>query len=126
MFGEYRGYSIGIEDCLPQKSAKKKVREMTGRIKGKIDMVYTKARELGVSDKSIEASVTAIASNALDHAASIVNKGLTVRNNSILAAIQSGSKGNKINLSQILGCVGQQVSNRRSTKRSRFSPNAFF
>jgi DNA-directed RNA polymerase II subunit RPB1 len=107
-FGEYHGFSIGISDCIPRADAHTKVKQMTQRVCGKIGMIYKQARDVGVSEKSIEASVVRVMSKVLDHSARIVNNGLDISTNAVLATVRSGSKGSTINFSQMLGCVGQQ------------------
>ncbi len=102
------GFSVGIKDCVLSTRGEKRVKE-------RIDTAMRYAMDLinepvvAGTDKAIilEGTVMRILSKCLMHTGGIVDEELG-SDNSIRKMVQSGSKGNPINLSQICGCVGQQ------------------
>lgn len=98
----YRGFSIGYEDCLVKED-------------NNIDMVlnkcYMKAAvaEGEPNPKIRELKITAALNEARDVGNNLAQKGLDIENN-IKLMVVSGAKGDKNNLAQIVGIVGQQNS----------------
>ena len=102
------GFSVGIKDCVLSQKAEQRVKE-------RIDTTMRYAKDLidepvvGGTDNAniLESTVVRILSKCLMHTGGIVDEELG-SDNAIRKMVQSGSKGNPINLSQICGCVGQQ------------------
>lgn len=103
-----RGFAVGVKDCVLGLSGEARVRE-------RIETTMSIANELleeevtPGSDEAqvLEGTVVRILSKCLMHTGGIVDEELG-NDNAIRKMVQSGSKGNPINLSQICGCVGQQ------------------
>ena len=102
------GFSIGMEDCVPSDEIETKVAEVVRR---SVDAVYAgteAARKAGVDEVRIEAERMRVLSDVMLKSAQVVLRHVSQKN-SILQCIQSGSKGKKLNICQILGVLGQQI-----------------
>jgi DNA-directed RNA polymerase II subunit RPB1 len=108
------GHSIGIGDCIADKDTYKKIKESIREAKEKVVEVIEKAH----NDKLVptpgntlrqtfENQVNKILNEARDETGSAAQKSLSDFNN-FKAMVVAGSKGSKINISQVIACVGQQ------------------
>ena len=96
---ETYGLSIGISDCVTPNA--KTIRCVVDNCVRNIDVLEEKGRQLGVAN--LEATMTKLVSGVLHRTG-----GMCQSESSLLTIVNSGSKGNFINVCQILGCVGQQ------------------
>ena len=95
------GFSVGIKDCIATK---------TSEIEDAIEKCFIEAKgiEETTSHPGIrEIRVNAALSKARDIGMRIAKNALT-KNNSFLATVGSGSKGDFFNIAQITGVIGQQ------------------
>lgn len=101
------GFSVGISDCVVDGKVDEIVEKNINVVDKRIQMMYNVA--LDKHDVDLENSVSVKLSKILLQTGSIVQESIKKSNqmNRILAMINSGSKGNPINISQISGCVGQ-------------------
>ena len=100
----YRGFSIGLRDCLVSD---------TTQIKDAIDRSFIKAssvEETVKHPKIREAYMSNALSGARDTGMMIAQKSMDATNN-FITTVSSGSKGDYFNIAQITGVVGQQYLN---------------
>lgn len=122
---KFEGFSVGYGDTLVDKNIGNKVDEIIKTSKAKvnnfINMIYEK--NIKISEKDFESKIFNILNEARDLSGSIVIKNID-KNNYLYQMITSKSKGNSINLSQIMSCVGQQnVQFKGSSGRIPFTSN---
>jgi len=97
----FRGFSIGIDDCLIKKR---------DEIQSKISQAFLKAKSIEehTKDPKIkELYVLFALSNARDTGMAISQKALA-KDNNFVASVKSGAKGDYFNIAQISGLLGQQ------------------
>jgi DNA-directed RNA polymerase beta' subunit len=100
------GFSVGLSDSLMPEEAEKLVVDMLKETKQDLSELQEKARAIGISYDRIEGTSSRILGQVLNLSGSIAGKFFH-KNNSFLAMKDSGSKGNLVNVSQIMSCVGQ-------------------
>ena len=104
-----RGFSVGVSDCILNEEGHKKVNE---RLEKATVLCEEISREMYQEEtpedvvRNAESTILKILSKTLMQTGSIVND--YVKDNSIQCMVNCKSKGTPINLSQILGLVGQQ------------------
>ena len=103
-----RGFSIGLEDCIPSKEIEDGVSAVVQRSIEAIKKGSKAAREAGVSEERIENERMRVASSVMSQSARVILNAVS-KDNNILQCIQSGAKGKSMNIAQILGVLGQQV-----------------
>ena len=111
---ESRGFSIGLIDAVATKSTLNKVSKKLDTLKRKVDNIIktTQRGELKILPgmtliESFESEVNKELNKAIDDCGSVV-KNESRFWNSLVQMVVSGSKGNLINISQIIATVGQQ------------------
>jgi DNA-directed RNA polymerase II subunit RPB1 len=118
-----RGFSVGIADCMalplsaygsiPRAKGSRKQEEFHSvdpEVKAELAKAYTNVRAIMLSEKNpalCELKINNALNNVRDLGASIAKKNLA-KDNSMKAMIESGSKGNIVNISQVIGLLGQQ------------------
>lgn len=103
------GFSIGLDDVQPGPILRKKkemvVNKGYSECEGKI-LEYSKKSES--NEEVLEMEISSILNRIREECGSICIKELSIRNSpNIMQAC--GSKGSKINVSQMVACVGQQI-----------------
>lgn len=108
VYNQIDAMSIGIRDCILEDSCIKEVDDLVATAMGKADALEntTFSREV----KEMRAST--LMQDVLRSAGRIVMKKMD-KETALAQIVLSGTKGNALNLSQIMGVVGQQVRNRR-------------
>nr|UXY86654.1 DNA-directed RNA polymerase II largest chain [Cryptomonas paramecium] len=128
------GFSVGVEDTIANKVISLKVVSIIKKAKNEVRYILRKkATSVEIypdknSDEIFECQINKILNTARDQAGSVVQRLLSDKNN-IKQMVISGSKGNFINISQIIACVGQQnVNGKRidSAFELRCLPHFFF
>ena len=111
------GMSFGLGDVTPRKdlveNKEKIIEESFNKCEEQIDLYNTGKIELipGMNaEQSLESVLNKILSDIRDIVGSYL-RGILPRSNSALQMAICGSKGNDINLCQMIGCVGQQTTN---------------
>jgi len=100
------GFSIGLEDCRHRRAP---IAEYVEHV----DRVHTLGKSLSLPYEEVEANTSQMLSKVLDLAGGVAQQSMSL-DNALHAMCESGSKGNPINISQIVSCVGQQsVAGRR-------------
>lgn len=106
---KFEGFSIGFGDAVSSPEVNAQVDEVlraaTGSVNNFLSMTYEK--KMKMTKETFENKIFNILNKARDQAGSIVMKNLD-EDNAFFALVNSGAKGNNINISQIMGCVGQQ------------------
>ena len=104
-----RGFSVGVSDCILNQEGHEKVNE---RLEKATMLCEEISREMHQEDtpqevvRNAESTILRILSKTLMQTGSIVNDYM--KDNAIQRMVNCKSKGTPINLSQILGLVGQQ------------------
>ena len=122
---KFEGFSVGFGDTIADKQTSEKVLEIIStskyKVKNFMNMVYNK--NMKISEADFESKIFNLLNEARDSSGSIVMKNID-KYNSLFQMVGSGSKGNSINISQIMSCVGQQnVSFKGSHGRIPFTSN---
>jgi len=122
--GDY-GMSLGIDDVMPKKdlqeNKEKIIEESLKESQEQIELYNTGRIKLepGMNaEESLENYLNERLSKVRDTIGEYLNNFLP-RSNTALKMVICGSKGNKINLGQMIGCVGQQ------TVSGKRAPNGF-
>ncbi|KAK2964424.1 putative DNA-directed RNA polymerase II subunit RPB1 [Blattamonas nauphoetae] len=110
----HTGFTVGISDTIATDSTVHEVGQILQEAQREVEGIVQKLQEKNLDREpgksiieSFEARVNTTLNNATNKAGSVVMKLMTTKNN-IYSMVVSGSKGGKTNISQILGCVGQQ------------------
>uniref|UniRef100_A0A915EB24 DNA-directed RNA polymerase subunit n=1 Tax=Ditylenchus dipsaci TaxID=166011 RepID=A0A915EB24_9BILA len=108
------GFTIGIGDTIADSSTYKDIQQTIMKAKADVVDIIEKAHndELEASAgnslrQTFENNVNRILNDARDRTGSSAQKSLSEFNN-FKAMVVAGSKGSKINISQVIACVGQQ------------------
>jgi DNA-directed RNA polymerase subunit A' len=96
--------SIGVEDCLASESTMHRIQHAIEKTQRRVRRV--EALDVDATEK--ESLVQMIVDNTLASVGSIVFQTMA-KDNGFYEIIASGAKGNKLNITQVMGCVGQQV-----------------
>jgi len=111
----HRGFSIRLSDCEPSKETKEKV-AMTIRLAEEkvrrilsIDAIARSPDEFAhkLSSERIESTLSDISNRVLTNVGKVVHASLDEDKNALYQAVLCASKGNLINIAQLLGCIGQ-------------------
>jgi DNA-directed RNA polymerase II subunit RPB1 len=100
---ELVGFSVGLQDCIIDTEGKQKVNEF-------ISKSYIEARgELNITQPTniLEGKLNMILSKAKDVGQKMAANVLS-KDNNLKIMVESGSKGNMVNIAQITGLLGQQ------------------
>lgn len=109
------GFSIGISDVRPGKQLSSLKDELVQFAYDKCDRIIADLKK-GVletqagcdEEQTLEAKISGVLSKVRDDVGQICMSELS-KNNAPLIMANSGSKGSKINVSQMVACVGQQI-----------------
>ncbi|KAG2453789.1 hypothetical protein HYH02_001998 [Chlamydomonas schloesseri] len=108
------GMSIGIGDTVADAKTMAKVNEIIEEAKRKVKEVVEKYQQNALEaqpgrtiHESFEAQVNQILNKCRDDAGKAAYMSVDLSNN-IIKMVTAGSKGSNINISQMMGCVGQQ------------------
>jgi len=107
-FLEFKGFSIGLKDCFPlnKESMEKSINDEITKVKILIDKTYKE--NMSQFDKKIqEENIEGYLSNIMASLSQVIPKNLKP-DNPLVEMIDSGAKGNKGNIIQIVGCLGEQ------------------
>ena len=112
-----RSFTIGVGDGMAEEETIKSIESSIEQAKKNVAELIHNAQE-GKIDKYenpgktireiLEVNVNKSLNEATKNSSNAVLEKLTNNNNNIVAMVQGGSKGNNINISSIIACVGQQ------------------
>lgn len=132
----HRGFSISIEDCLavgqsvfdyqflpkPKDRKQEVVYAVDDQVKSELAKAYMDVRGIMLTESHLELremKINTVLNNVRDVGARIAKESLA-KDNTFKAMIESGSKGNYMNISQTIGLLGQQnVGGKRIPKAFR-------
>jgi len=107
-------YSVGISDLIANEITNNKINdtlyEMKKKVKNLIDQMHTGVFENNAGKTNqfeFETQVSSILNNAEETARKIGRNNLA-KDNRFVTMVNAGSKGNNINISQMISCLGQQ------------------
>ena len=107
-------YSVGISDLIANEITNNKINdtlhEMKIKVKNLIDQMHTGVFENNTGKTNqfeFETRVSSILNNAEETARKIGRNNLA-KDNRFVTMVNAGSKGNNINISQMISCLGQQ------------------
>lgn len=104
---EWQGVSIGLSDCIVDEKTAGKIDATIKACVSHIDEVSATGKQVGIPFHKREREISKILGKMLDITGGIIQAQLS-DTNALNAMVKAGSKGNPINISQIMGCVGQQ------------------
>ena len=113
-FMKTSSFSVGISDLIADRKTNEEIAECIKKQKMEVQTIIDKVH-LGIFENKtansnmvqFEQEVSNILNKATEHAGKIGKKSLS-RDNRFLMIVESGSKGNLINISQMISCLGQQ------------------
>jgi DNA-directed RNA polymerase II subunit RPB1 len=120
----HTGFSVGISDLLIKKNVVNKIEDFIQEKKKNVNDILQEIED-GLLEKKYHTSlneefetlVTQELNAATDEAGKLTIDSLDVINNRFVNMVQAGSKGNIINICQMIACVGQcSVDGRRIPK----------
>lgn len=103
-----RGASVGLGDALVSDDTLGAVRESIDDAREKIAFLVQPYAGAAVLPVKVERRVNTLLNACRDRAGHLVTSALDPATNNLLKMVESGSKGSRINVAQISGCVGQQ------------------
>jgi DNA-directed RNA polymerase beta' subunit len=102
----HNGFSIGIGDAFINDDTMTEVKNILDKVKAKVSKLAQK-NLTSTSTAKLEQEINVELNGARDEAGHVILSKLN-HNNRFNATVNAGSKGNNLNISQIIGCVGQQ------------------
>jgi len=108
-FLNYRGFTIGIKDCISENKIDEQIKELINNkiLEYKVSLTQYENNTEQINTSIIEANLSGELNSFSSDIGSILLKSLTPENN-LFVCIDSKSKGNSMNLQHIMGCVGQK------------------
>lgn len=103
----YVGFSVGIEDCRISQRAEVKVCEVTTKAFDRIQNIMDRVDGKGIDKNKVELTVTEILTKVLKQTSQIAQSSLS-NDNHLNCMVNAASKGNPVNICQIVACVAQQ------------------
>ena len=107
-------FSVGVQDCVGDFQTLKEVRSTIDEAYDKVSDTIRKGQNSELTKQpgrtiiqSFEDAVNKVLTDARNASGQCVSNALTEENN-IMSMATAGSKGNLVNISQIIACVGQQ------------------
>jgi len=114
----WRGFSIRLSDCEPDEAVTRKLKALVALVEVKAARIAADEHLRSSPAEMLEEAVATIANRALTDAGKIVHASLS-EGNALYQDVTSGAKGNLVNVTQLLGLVGQQ-----SVEGKRVDPDA--
>ena len=104
-----RGFSIRLSDCEPSPETRAHVSTIIRLAEQKIQRIQNADAVMSLLPEQAEGSLSEIANMVLTNVGKVVHASLNSKENALYQAVLSASKGNLINVAQLLGCLGQQT-----------------
>lgn len=116
---QWRGFSIRLSDCEPDAIIRSKIQALVALAESKALAI---SRNEGLAESPpgvLEDAISSISNKVLTDAGKIVHSRLDDRKNALYQDVLSGAKGSLVNITQLMGLVGQQ-----SVEGQRVNPEA--
>lgn len=117
-----RGVSIGVADCVVDADTRSALKAMMAKVDSLTSHIDREVARSNFGVKKLEPTVSGLLSSAINYAGQVCQSNLKVDataphcSNTILAMVESGSKGSMMNIAQMMGVVGQQFVDGRRIK----------
>ena len=105
----WNGFSVRFSDCLTGKDVQNQVKNIIQFAEDKVKRLMDNEALVRALPKEAESACNVIANQVLTNIGKVVHASMDVENNALYQTVSCGSKGNLINVAQIMGCVGQQA-----------------
>lgn len=109
------GFSVGISDLIVDEETvvnlKKKIREMKVKVYDMIRDIHTdkfENKSISENNEYFETEVNKILNQTISQVGKMALSKLDDKENRMINMVKAGSKGSIINVSQMIGCLGQQ------------------
>lgn len=99
------GFSIKLADCEASAETTEQVQMLIRLADQKVQRILEAKPAL--PPERVEATLAEIANRVLTNVGKVVHASLDSKSNALYQAVLSASKGNLINVAQLLGCIGQ-------------------
>lgn len=109
----HRGFSIKLSDCEPLDTTRDEVALAVRLAQQKVTKIMQTTQPLSakhpniLTSQRIEETLSEIANRVLTNVGKVVHASLNEKTNSLYQAVLCASKGNLINVAQLVGCIGQ-------------------
>jgi DNA-directed RNA polymerase II subunit RPB1 len=103
----YHGFSVGLGDTIADEATMEDINRIINSAKKQVKTLIKSTQKKSMLLSKFEEEVNGALNGARDKAGASASESLKETNN-IKAMVLAGSKGNSINISQIIACVGQQ------------------
>jgi DNA-directed RNA polymerase II subunit RPB1 len=104
----WRGFSVRFSDCLTTKDVQSRISTIIASAEDKVTRIEENKQLLEALQPEAEMVSKGIADQVLTNVGKVVHASLDKANNALYQTVSCGSKGNLINVAQIMGSVGQQ------------------
>ena len=105
---QWRGFSIRLSDCEPDALTLEQMRTLVALAEDKAARIAADAGLAASPPEVLEEAVSSLANKVLTDAGKLVHARLDEGRNALYQDIVSGAKGNLVNITQLMGLVGQQ------------------
>lgn len=107
-FLTWRGFSTRLSDCEPSRDLLASIGEIIDHSASVVGCIEGDAQLLREIPEQAEDACADISNKILTNVGRVVHASMSLKDNHILQTVTCGSKGNLINVAQLIGCVGQQ------------------
>jgi DNA-directed RNA polymerase II subunit RPB1 len=115
-----QGFSVGLSDCIADPVTQSKINEIVSQSELKVQQLNNRLENEDISEELHESMVLNLLNGTRDSVGSLATKNV-FGNNRIRHMVTAGSKGSPLNISQIMGLVGQQVARNASGTTARIT-----
>jgi DNA-directed RNA polymerase II subunit RPB1 len=117
---EYRGFGLGYSSCMAADPNKIKeiITEEINQAKAKVRALGPMTKEMTELEKEIHENKVISCLNSITTIGAKISEQALDKLNALNVLVDSGTKGKKINIAQILGCLAQQFNVRRRPKQN--------
>lgn len=113
-FLNIHGSTVSIEDVIINKKYKKDINQIYKNANKEVNYLLEEFKQMTLErlpgftlQETFELKVNQLLNKSIDKTSNLVMKGIK-KNNWLNVLVSCGSKGNNINICQIIGCLGQQ------------------
>jgi len=104
----WHGFSVRLSDCEPPPGVQEQVQSIVRLAEEKVRRIESNDYVRSHVPRDMEAACSAITNRTLTKVGKVVHASLNEDKNALYQTVGAGSKGNLINVAQLIGVVGQQ------------------